>query len=157
MWYHLGILKKLTTIGVKGRLLRWIKDFLSDRTFEVSVLDKLSSCRDIYRGVPHTMGHELDIEKDITTEFISDIWWQYISESHNFRTSNKTKKFQLKQELWLITRGLFEGFRQEKDIEIRFSYGSFFIVLKLGINYVFNQFINAFHPRKNYFWPIFEK
>ena len=49
---HLGILNKLSLMGVKGRLLRWLKDFHSNRTFQVSVLGELSSSRDICRGVP---------------------------------------------------------------------------------------------------------
>ena len=50
--YHLGLLYKLSRRGVKGKLLRWVKDFLTERTFQVLLGGSLSSTRPITTGVP---------------------------------------------------------------------------------------------------------
>ena len=50
--FHLGLLYKLVQLGIRGKLLRWIKEFLSGRTFKVLFEGSFSSTRDITTGVP---------------------------------------------------------------------------------------------------------
>ena len=49
---HYRLLEKLDNLGIKGKLLNVIKDFLSNRTFRVSVAGKFSSVFDILSGIP---------------------------------------------------------------------------------------------------------
>ena len=49
---HYRLLTKLENLGIKGKLLNVIKDFLSNRTFRVSVGGKFSSFFDILSGIP---------------------------------------------------------------------------------------------------------
>ena len=50
---HLAILYKMSLLGVNGRLLGWIKNYLQDRSFQVSLLGVLSSVRNLgVQGVP---------------------------------------------------------------------------------------------------------
>ena len=49
---HSRLLYKLETLGVKGKLLNVIKDFLTGRSFRVSVEGKLSSLKKILSGIP---------------------------------------------------------------------------------------------------------
>ena len=46
------MLLKLDHYGVRGQLLKWIKEYLTKRTFRVRVGDALSSERDVISGVP---------------------------------------------------------------------------------------------------------
>ncbi|CAH1248760.1 STRA6 [Branchiostoma lanceolatum] len=50
--WHRGLIAKLDAIGVKGSLLRWIKDYLSDRQLKVVISGKTSSSKAINAGVP---------------------------------------------------------------------------------------------------------
>ena len=50
---HLAVLYKMSLLGVTGRLLGWIKNYLHDRSFQVSLLGILSSVRNLgIQGVP---------------------------------------------------------------------------------------------------------
>ena len=50
---HLAVLYKLSNMGVKGRMLGWIKNFLSNRTFQVNLLGEMSSANNLgIQGVP---------------------------------------------------------------------------------------------------------
>ena len=49
---HYRLLNKLESIGIKGRLLNVIKNFLTNRKFRVSVEGKFSSFKDILSGIP---------------------------------------------------------------------------------------------------------
>lgn len=46
------LLYKLSRLGIRGALLDWIRNFLSDRTFRVKVGQALSSSFDVISGVP---------------------------------------------------------------------------------------------------------
>lgn len=50
--WHLGLLYKLSRVGVSGRMLRWIKAYLSGRNFRVFFQGAYSSVRPISSGVP---------------------------------------------------------------------------------------------------------
>ena len=47
-----GLLAKLSKMGVSGSTLRWLKDFLTGRSFKVRVGDQLSQAKRIVTGVP---------------------------------------------------------------------------------------------------------
>ena len=49
---HSNILYNLLNKGIKGKLFRWIYDFLSNRTFNVRIGDTYSDNFDITSGVP---------------------------------------------------------------------------------------------------------
>ncbi|CAL4072958.1 unnamed protein product [Meganyctiphanes norvegica] len=49
---HNHLLLKLAESGIKGRLLRWIQQFLKNRTYEVLVDDQKSCRKESKRGVP---------------------------------------------------------------------------------------------------------
>ena len=49
---HERLLAKLDFYGIRGKALSWIKDFLSNRTQNVSVNGVLSSSRPVVFGVP---------------------------------------------------------------------------------------------------------
>ena len=49
---HYRLLEKLERIGIKGKLLNIIRDFLTNRKFRVSVEGKFSSLKDILSGIP---------------------------------------------------------------------------------------------------------
>ena len=49
---HRRLLKKLEKYGIKGKLLNWIKDFLSDRQQRVFIKGSSSTWTDITLGVP---------------------------------------------------------------------------------------------------------
>ena len=50
---HKPLLWKLETIGgLKGRLLRWMDDFLKDREMRIVIKDKKSALKSILSGVP---------------------------------------------------------------------------------------------------------
>jgi hypothetical protein len=46
------LLRKLSYLGIRGHLLRWIDSFLSDRTFRVRIGSALSRSVDVLSGVP---------------------------------------------------------------------------------------------------------
>ena len=50
--WHLGIIYKLFRLGIQGRMLRWIKNYLSERTFKVFYEGKHSIDKKITSGVP---------------------------------------------------------------------------------------------------------
>ena len=50
--WHSGLIYKLNQYGIKGNLLRWINDYLSDRSQQVFVNGSLSSPQKITAGVP---------------------------------------------------------------------------------------------------------
>ena len=49
---HKGLLYKLSRCGIKGNMLRWMKDYLSDRMQKVILNGKSSSWKKITAGVP---------------------------------------------------------------------------------------------------------
>ena len=49
---HTYLLHTLAECGIKGTLLSWIEDFLTERSICVSVEDAISEILKIYRGVP---------------------------------------------------------------------------------------------------------
>jgi hypothetical protein len=50
--WHLGLQSELTRCGVKGKLLRWIKEFLTDRTYKVYFEGEYSKSFTMSSGVP---------------------------------------------------------------------------------------------------------
>ena len=50
--WHKGLLRKLESIGIKGSLLSWVKNYLSERKQRVVINNSTSSWRDINAGVP---------------------------------------------------------------------------------------------------------
>ena len=49
---HRRLLRKLQSYGIKGKLLRWLQDFLSNRQQKVKVNRSLSSATSILSGIP---------------------------------------------------------------------------------------------------------
>jgi len=50
--WHRGLIAKLNAIGVKGSLLKWIEDYLSNRELKVVISGKTSTSKVINAGVP---------------------------------------------------------------------------------------------------------
>ena len=50
--WHKGLLRKLESIGFRGSLLSWVKNYLSERKQRVVINNSTSSWRDINAGVP---------------------------------------------------------------------------------------------------------
>ena len=50
--WHRGLLLKLESIGVRGKLLKWFKNYLTDRTQAVVIKGEKSSEKNIPAGVP---------------------------------------------------------------------------------------------------------
>ena len=50
--HHRTLLKKLYEIGIRGRLLEWIKSFLCGRAMQVKVDGAASGSKDVLSGVP---------------------------------------------------------------------------------------------------------
>jgi hypothetical protein len=50
--WHKGLLRKLESIGIRGSLLSWVKNYLSERKQRVVINNSTSSWRDINVGVP---------------------------------------------------------------------------------------------------------
>ena len=50
--WHKGLLRKLESIGIRGSLLSWVKNYLSERKQRVVINNSTSSWRDINIGVP---------------------------------------------------------------------------------------------------------
>ena len=51
VWYK-GLLRKLESIGIRGSLLSWVKNYLYERKHRVVINNSTSSWRDINAGVP---------------------------------------------------------------------------------------------------------
>ena len=51
MW-HAGLIAKLHAAGVRGQLLAWLTDFLSNRQQQVRVGSAISDCAGLHAGVP---------------------------------------------------------------------------------------------------------
>lgn len=49
---HVFLLRKLTALGIQPRILRWIQDFPTDRTFQMRVGEEMSAILGISSGVP---------------------------------------------------------------------------------------------------------
>ena len=49
---HIAILYKLSNMGIKGRMLKWLFDFFSGRQFCVRIGSSFSRFKDIFNGVP---------------------------------------------------------------------------------------------------------
>jgi hypothetical protein len=50
--WHKGLLRKIESIGIRGSLLSWVKNYLSERKQRVVINNSTSSWRDINAGVP---------------------------------------------------------------------------------------------------------
>ena len=50
--WHKGLLRKLESIVIRGSLLSWVKNYLSERKKRVVINNSTSSWRDINAGVP---------------------------------------------------------------------------------------------------------
>jgi hypothetical protein len=50
--WHIGLLKKIESIGIQGPLLSWIKNYLSNRKQRVVINNSNSQWRDIKAGIP---------------------------------------------------------------------------------------------------------
>ena len=50
--WHKGLLRKLESIGIRGSVLPWVKNYLSERKQRVVINNSTSSWRDINAGVP---------------------------------------------------------------------------------------------------------
>ena len=50
--WHLGLLYKLSHIGLKGRIMGWLYSYLTERTFKVCVEGETSTAKRITSGVP---------------------------------------------------------------------------------------------------------
>lgn len=46
------LLHKLSHVGIRGKLLKWIESFLQHRTFQVRIGEELSGQREVLSGVP---------------------------------------------------------------------------------------------------------
>ena len=76
---HSLVLKKLSILGVRGKILQWIESFLTSRTQRVMVNGFLSEPAPVISGVPQgsVIGPLLfliligDIDQDIATSFVS--------------------------------------------------------------------------------------
>ena len=72
------LLYKLDHLGVRGRLLRWIGFFLSNRTFRVHVGEALSKVVQVISGIPQGsvldpllfIAFTADIKEKITSPFV---------------------------------------------------------------------------------------
>ena len=50
--YHEQMLLRLVKVGIKGRMLKWIKEFLQGRKYQIIVENEKSDQKDLKRGVP---------------------------------------------------------------------------------------------------------
>ena len=50
--WHKGLLRKLESIGIRGSLLSWVKNYLSERKQRVVIINSTSSWHDINAGGP---------------------------------------------------------------------------------------------------------
>jgi hypothetical protein len=50
--WHKGLLHKISKYGIKGSLLRWVEDYLSNRVQRVTIEGKVSDWLPISGGVP---------------------------------------------------------------------------------------------------------
>ena len=55
MLNHSIILVKLHILGIDGKLLSWIREFLSGRTMSVKVACEMSSLKEVTSGVPQSL------------------------------------------------------------------------------------------------------
>ena len=62
---HRRLLKKLEKHGIKGKLLNWIKDFLSDRQHRVFIKGSSSTWTDITSGIPLFLDNMNDLPEAI--------------------------------------------------------------------------------------------
>ena len=49
---HQHLLFKLAKVGIKGKMLKWIKEYLFERTYQIMIGDEKSDVRELKRGVP---------------------------------------------------------------------------------------------------------
>ena len=52
MLWRAGLLAKLKKIGINGRMFAFIKDFITDRIFQVQIGNERSSTRTLENGTP---------------------------------------------------------------------------------------------------------
>ena len=90
--WHLGLIYKIQNLGIRGKLLRWMKEYLSNRKFKVLFEGKYSSERNIGSGVPqgailsplffNIMMSDLPIENKIkSAEYADDICFYCVSDN----------------------------------------------------------------------------
>jgi hypothetical protein len=76
--WHQGLLRKLESIGIRGSLLSWVNNYLSERKQRVVINNSTSSWRDINAGVHHFTYIAKDNSHFLTfiqrsTKFICDV------------------------------------------------------------------------------------
>ena len=83
---HFRLLSKLENLGIKGKLLNVVKDFLTNRKFRVSVEGKFSTLKDILSGIPQgsVLGPSLEITwfscPDRTLKIMSQIKFDFLNQ-----------------------------------------------------------------------------
>jgi hypothetical protein len=50
--WHKGLIKKLKSYGINGKLLKWLKDYISERKQQVLLNISISSLGTLKAGVP---------------------------------------------------------------------------------------------------------
>ena len=51
--WHKGLLEKLKLYGINGKLLQWLKDYISERKQQVLLNNSISTLGTLKAGVPH--------------------------------------------------------------------------------------------------------
>ena len=88
--WHLGLVYKLSRLGIKGKMLAWIKEYLQGRKYKVFFEGEYSSEKPIYSGVPqgailspllfNVMMCDLPLENGVSsTEYADDIAFSFAS------------------------------------------------------------------------------
>ena len=76
---HQRLLQKVSSFGIHGKILMWIKDFLSNREQQVVLNGHISQSIPVTSGVPHVVQH-LDTRQVV--EWFSRIWSEKSVENH---------------------------------------------------------------------------
>lgn len=117
---HARLIQKLYNVGVKGNTLLWISNFLTNRTFNVSIGGSSSETQNLNRGVPQgsVLGPLLfnfyiaDIEQlsrsfdDITLKFFADDLKAYVIYEPTESAPHTLQNFISKFKNWCIDNDL---------------------------------------------------
>lgn len=87
--WHEGLIFKLAKLGISGKMLRWIKDFLTDRSFKIKIGQKFSEIKIIQNGTPqgsvvsplffNIMVNDIPIDNEINLSLYADDVAMWIS------------------------------------------------------------------------------